>query len=172
MQRLIPLFIVLGLLYACAGIFQGTETPTTTERLSIFNSSKNNHTSTRTILVQEAQKQIGRKYKYGGITPKGFDCSGFVSYVYNKVDISLPRSSAVQAQKGTKITQGAAKAGDLLFFKLNKKGKTSHVAMVVSNDENGMEIIHSTTSKGVMQENIGNSKYWQEKLMYGRRYLP
>ena len=171
MQRLITIFIIFGLLYACAGVFQGSESPTSTERTSTtYFSSKD--AVTRTTLVQEAQKYIGSKYKYGGTSPKGFDCSGFVSYVYKKVDINLPRSSSVQAQKGTKITQGAAKAGDLLFFKIDKKGKTSHVAMVVSNDENGMEIIHSTTSRGVMQENIGNSKYWQEKLLYGRRYLP
>jgi len=171
MQRLITIFIIFGLLYACAGVFKGSESPTSTERTSTtYFSSKD--AVTRTILVQEAQKYIGSKYKYGGTSPKGFDCSGFVSYVYKKVDINLPRSSSVQAQKGTKITQGAAKAGDLLFFKIDKKGKTSHVAMVVSNDENGMEIIHSTTSRGVMQENIGNSKYWQEKLLYGRRYLP
>lgn len=167
MQRLISLFIVLGLLYACMSMFQETESDAVTKL-----PYSSNDTATRTTLVQEAQKHIGSKYKYGGTTPKGFDCSGFVSYVYNKVDITLPRSSAAQAQKGTKITQGAAKAGDLLFFKLDKKGKTSHVAMVVSNDEQGMEIIHSTTSKGVMQENIGNSKYWQEKLLYGKRYLP
>lgn len=172
MQRLITIFIIFGLLYACAGLFKGAESPTDTKALPTSYSSKNNNAATRTILVQEAQKYIGSKYKYGGTSPKGFDCSGFVSYVYDKVDITLPRSSAAQAQKGTKITQGAAKAGDLLFFKLDKKGKTSHVAMVVSNDEQGMEIIHSTTSRGVMQENIGNSTYWQEKLLYGRRYVP
>ena len=170
MQRLITILLIFGLLYACAGMFRGIESPTT-ERIATSQSSPRAD-ATRTILVKEAQKHIGSKYKYGGTTPKGFDCSGFVSYVYDKVDINLPRSSAAQAQKGTKITQGAAKAGDLLFFRLGKKGKTSHVAMVVSNDERGMEIIHSTTSRGVMQENIGNSTYWQEKLLYGRRYLP
>jgi len=171
MQRLITILIIFGLLYACAGMFKGSESPATKERTSTAYSFHKN-AATRSILVQEAQKCIGSKYKYGGTSPKGFDCSGFVSYVYKKVDIAIPRSSAVQAQKGTKITQGAAQAGDLLFFRLAKKGKTSHVAMVVSNDAQGMEIIHSTTSRGVIQENIGNSKYWQENLMYGRRYLP
>ena len=165
------ILLVFGLLYTSIGMFQNPAS-SATDRIATFYSSNEKNTSTRTILVQEAQKYIGSNYKYGGTTPKGFDCSGFVAYVYNKVDITLPRSSSAQSQKGIKITQGAAKAGDLLFFKLSNKGKTSHVAMVVSNNEQGMEIIHSTTSKGVMQENIGHSKYWQEKLLYGRRYLP
>ena len=125
----------------------------------------------RAILVKEAKKLLGKKYKYGGTTPNGFDCSGFTSYIYQKIDIALPRSSSAQSQKGKKITAGASKAGDLLFFKLKKKGKIAHVAMVLSNDEKGLEIIHSTTSKGVIREKMDDSTYWAEKLLYGRNYI-
>ena len=58
-----------------------------------------------------------------------------------------------------------------LFFRFKKKDNISHVAMVISNDKEGMNIIHSTSSKGVMIEDISASKYWQEKLLFGRRYI-
>jgi len=125
----------------------------------------------RSTLLSEAKKLIGSKYKYGGTNPKGFDCSGFTSYVYQKINVGLPRSSSTQSQKGDKITVGAAQPGDLLFFKLQQKGKISHVAIVVANNNGKLEVIHSTTSRGVIQERIDNSAYWAGKLLHGRNYI-
>jgi len=166
-----PIFIVVVsyLLSSCSAITTVEET-SPIHRLPIHFTSLNDDNS-RATLVKEAKKLLGSKYKYGGTSPKGFDCSGFISYVYQKIDLSLPRSSSAQSQKGKKITAGAAKAGDLLFFKFSKKGKIAHVAMVLSNDDKGLEVIHSTTSKGVIREKIDNSTYWAEKLLYGRNYI-
>ena len=162
MQKIFPPFIITLLVYACSSIM------TIEEGNTAFLSDDYD---TRSTLIKEAHKLTGSHYKYGGTSPKGFDCSGFTSYVYNKAGMELPRSSSAQAQKGTKITQGAAQPGDLLFFRFKKKDNISHVAMVLSNDKNGMQVIHSTTSKGVMIEDISASKYWQEKLLFGRRYI-
>ena len=162
MQKLLPPFLIALLVYACSSMMMIEESNST------FPSTDN---STRNRLIKEAKKLTGSNYKYGGTSPKGFDCSGFTSYVYNKIGVTIPRSSSAQAQKGTKITQGAAQPGDLLFFRFKKNDNISHVAMVVSNDNNGMQIIHSTSSKGVMIEEISESKYWQEKLLFGRRYI-
>jgi len=155
MQKLLSPLLITLLLYACSSIM------TIEESITAPTSSFNN---TRYTLINEAQKLTGSNYKYGGTSPKGFDCSGFTSYVYNKVGMSIPRSSSGQAQKGTKITQGAAQPGDLLFFRFKKKDTISHVAMVVSNDKDGMKIIHSTSSKGVMIEDI--SAQFQSILLY------
>ena len=168
MQRLI-LLITIYCLGAGSAITTVEETnPVNSIAIHFTNPSKKDQ---RVTLVKEAQQLKGKKYKYGGTNPKGFDCSGFTTYLYQQIDITLPRSSSAQSQKGKKITAGAAKPGDLLFFKLSKKGKISHVAMVVSNDKNGLEVIHSTTSRGVIQEKIDDSTYWAEKLLYGRNYI-
>ena len=169
MQRLIHLSLLFYLLSACSFVTTVEESqPIKSIPIHFVNP---NGTDQRATLIKEAQKLKGKKYKYGGTTPKGFDCSGFTSYVYQQIDITLPRSSSAQSQNGKKITAGAAQPGDLLFFKLSQKGKISHVAMVVSNDKDGLEVIHSTTSRGVIQEKIDNSTYWAEKLLYGRNYI-
>ena len=167
MRKIVPPLVIALLVYACSSMMKVQES----NESVAASISATSYNDTRHTLVEEAKKLVGSKYKYGGTNPKGFDCSGFTSYVYNKADMAIPRSSSAQAQKGTKITQGAAQPGDLLFFRFKKKDNISHVAMVVSNDTNGMQIIHSTTSKGVMIEDISKSKYWQEKLLFGRRYV-
>ena len=159
MKKLLNIFLIGGLIYACSSMLLPTTATNTTTELS----------QVRQTLIEHAEQQIGSKYKYGGTTPKGFDCSGFTSFVYNKIGISLPRSSAGQSTKGTKITLGAALPGDLLFFK--GTGKVSHVSMVVANNGDQIEVIHSTTSRGVIREDIGKSDYWQKKLLFGRRMM-
>lgn len=167
MRKIVPPLVIALLVYACSSMMKVQES----NESVAASISATSYNDTRHTLIEEAKKLAGSKYKYGGTSPKGFDCSGFTSYVYNKAGMAIPRSSSAQAQKGTKITQGAAQPGDLLFFRFKKKDNISHVAMVVSNDTDGMQIIHSTTSKGVIMEDISTSKYWQEKLLFGRRYV-
>ncbi len=106
----------------------------------------------------------GFKYTYGSasIENGGFDCSGFVTYVLNYFDLKTKRTAAEQYHAGTQIAVQDARPGDLVFF--GGKSNVSHVAMVVSNDEKGLVVVHSTNTKGVTQENITESKYWKPKL--------
>jgi cell wall-associated NlpC family hydrolase len=106
----------------------------------------------------------GFKYRYGSasIENGGFDCSGFVTYVLNYFDIKTKRTSGEQYNEGTQVPVEQARPGDLVFF--GGKRNVSHVAMVVSNDEKGLVVVHSTNTKGVTQENITESKYWKGKL--------
>jgi cell wall-associated NlpC family hydrolase len=106
----------------------------------------------------------GYKYQLGSasIENGGFDCSGFVTYVLNYFDIKTKRTAAEQYTEGKQLPVVQARAGDLVFF--GGKNSVSHVAMVVSNDEKGLVVVHSTNTKGVTQENITESKYWQAKL--------
>jgi cell wall-associated NlpC family hydrolase len=106
----------------------------------------------------------GFKYQSGSAAYEngGFDCSGFVTFVLNYFDIKTKRSAADQFHDGTSVPVEMARPGDLVFF--GGKSNISHVAMVVSNDEKGLVVVHSTSSKGVTQENITESKYWKGKL--------
>lgn len=69
-----------------------------------------------TALTENAKLYIGTPYVYGGSTPAGFDCSGFVKYVYSKIGIDLPRTSNAQANTGTFITKDNLQPGDIVCF--------------------------------------------------------
>lgn len=121
------------------------------------------------MIVIEAKRQIGSPYKYGGETPTGFDCSGLVQYVYFLVGIELPRVSRFQAHQGEKITIKAAKKGDLLFFGSNRQ--VTHVGIVISRSNGFPVMIHSSSSKGVIQTNLANSGYWTRRFLYATRVI-
>ncbi len=111
----------------------------------------------------ESHADWGFKYRYGGNSVEtGIDCSGFTRYVLNYFDIKTARSADAQFEAGVKIPVASARAGDLVFFGCKKS--ISHVAMVVSNDEKGLIVVHSTTSRGIVKENITESDYWKNKL--------
>jgi len=123
----------------------------------------------RKNIEQFAKKQVGVKYKYGGKNPKGFDCSGFTSYVYNKFDIAVSPSSKLQSRQGKSVNLKWAKKGDLLFF--GRGGKVSHVALILENKRDGIHVIHSTSSRGVIIENVSKSSYWKKRMMFARNIL-
>ncbi len=116
-------------------------------------------------LVSEAKKWLGTKYKYGGHSRKGTDCSGFVMEVYLKVcDVKLPRSSKDQQAFCKKIKKSQLKVGDLVFFATGKKGKVSHVGIYIGNDE----FIHASTSKGVVISKLSQNYYVRTYHSSGR----
>jgi len=79
-------------------------------------------------IIQTAKQYLGVRYVYGGSTPSGFDCSGFLQYVFNKYGINLPRTAAEMYTAGTRVT-GNLQPGDLVFFK--EGSKVSHVGMYI-----------------------------------------
>ncbi|MCB0629747.1 MAG: C40 family peptidase [Saprospiraceae bacterium] len=122
----------------------------------------------REDIVSYAKKQLGKRYKYAGRTPKqGFDCSGFTYYVMSNFDIRLSPSSREQENEGRPVDVSNAKTGDLIFFRRSKKGAVFHVALVVSNTKEGLTVIHST-SRGVVVDNISRSSYWKPKISTAR----
>lgn len=119
-------------------------------------------------IIEEAKKYLGLKYIWGGTTPKGFDCSGFTSYVMAKKGVGIARSSRYQARQGKDIDISSAKTGDLVFFsKFGKGGRVTHVAMVVDNKKDGVYIIHSTR-RGIVVDNLSESSYWSPKALYAK----
>jgi hypothetical protein len=109
-----------------------------------------------------AQTQVGTTYQYAGKNPStGFDCSGFTSYVMSKYGIKISASSRDQALQGTSVDVAKVKPGDLIFFRRSASEPIFHVSLVVSNDSKGIQVVHSTTSRGVIVDNITASKYWK-----------
>jgi cell wall-associated NlpC family hydrolase len=121
----------------------------------------------RENVADYAQEYIGTKYHYAGTSPNtGFDCSGFTSFVLKSFDVRVSPSSATQSTQGDKIPLDEVKPGDLVFF--GNRGRISHVALVVDRNAQGVFVVHSTTSRGVMVDNISTSKYWKPKIMFAR----
>jgi cell wall-associated NlpC family hydrolase len=173
MRKLLMFLVLLGLVEACSNVYyeQGEEGPASVRIPDDYVPKNVKHGEERQTLIKQGEKLIGTKYRYGGTTTKGFDCSGFTSYVYNKIDVNLTRSSQSQSKEGSAIKLKEVAAGDLVFFKTTSKNRISHVAMVVSNDAKGITVIHSTTSKGVRKDNISKSSYWKPRILFARRIL-
>ena len=125
--------------------------------------------NTANSLVNYAQNYIGVPYAYAGKSPSGFDCSGYTSFIYNKIGIKLPPASKMQSREGQKIKIKNIQKGDLIFF--GKNNKVSHVGIVVKKDNNTLEVIHATSSRGVMQQDVLKSNYWRPKMLYARRMI-
>lgn len=143
---------------------------TSTSKLTLP-SSKNLEKGSAQDLVATARDFLGVPYKYGGQGPTNFDCSGLVCMVYTKNNRSCPRITSLQSKLGSKIHWSSAKAADLLFFSTEENDKIDHVAMVVKNDGDQLWIIHSTTSRGVIEEDLLASTYWNKRLKMARRVL-
>ena len=114
----------------------------------------------REKIVRTAKRYIGVKYKNSGSTPFGFDCSGFVKFVYKKNSINIPRNARDQFTFGKKISLKSAKPGDLVFFKILGK-KISHVGIYIGN----YKFIHSPSSgKRVSYASIKQT-YWKKRFI-------
>ncbi|KOP40166.1 NlpC/P60 family protein [Flavobacterium sp. WLB] len=110
-------------------------------------------------LIETATDNIGVKYKAGGTTKSGFDCSGLVYTTFESENIKLPRSSFEQAKVGKVIPLNDAKKGDLIFFKTNKSKQINHVGLITEVNSDEIKFIHSSTSKGVIISSTKEAYY-------------
>jgi len=101
-------------------------------------------------IIQLASDKIGTRYRSGGTTTAGFDCSGFMYSTFGAFDIKLPRSSIEQSSIGEKIDDRGAQKGDLIFFKTNGRRHINHVGMIIDVAEDEIKFIHSSTHSGVI----------------------
>lgn len=119
-------------------------------------------------LVKEAKEWLGAKYRYGGHSRSGTDCSGMVMEVYRKVcGVKLPRSSREQCDFCEKIKRDELRSGDLVFFSTGKsKSTVSHVGLYIGNGE----IIHASSSRGVIVSRL-DERYFQRAYHSSGRVL-
>ncbi|MEM9260503.1 MAG: C40 family peptidase [Bacteroidota bacterium] len=167
-----PVFLSLCclLVLSSCGLFQPISSPS--DGRTSRGSDRNSPTSyIRTDIITHAQELLGTRYKYGGNTPReGFDCSGFTRYLYQNAGLNLSRVSRDQADEGRKIRPEDARPVDLVFYK-RPGGKVFHVSVIVQASANEIWVIHSTSSRGVIRENILASSYWKPKIYQVRDVL-
>lgn len=127
--------------------------------------------STADHIINYAKQFEGVRYKWGGTTKAGMDCSGLVYESFKNYNIILPRASKDMAKRGEKIALKNVHHGDLLFFKTgNRRNSINHVGLIVAIRNNDIEFIHSTSSKGVTISRL-NESYWLNAFHEARRIL-
>lgn len=119
-------------------------------------------------ILRTARALMGTRYRWGGDSPRqGFDCSGFIWFVYRQHGIILPRVSWQQFGTGRAVSYSAMRPGDLIFHKVDKGAKSMHVGIVTDRGT----FIHSPSSgKRVMESSLNNT-YWRQHYVGVRRVL-
>ncbi|WP_028393477.1 C40 family peptidase [Bacillus cihuensis] len=147
MKRIFSSLFIIGLLFSLLPTFK-VEAATEKDLLNI------------------AKSHIGVPYLTGGTTPKGFDCSGFLVYVFNKIGVSVPRTAAEQATVGKSVDKSALQPGDLVFFKNTVSGKSGVTHSGIYTGDNSF--ISATSSKGIAIVSLDNT-YWAPKYAGAKR---
>lgn len=118
---------------------------------------------TNTKLLETVDDWYGTRYRYGGTTKNGIDCSAFIREVYKEAfDIELPRTAREQYKIVNRITSSDLQQGDLLFF--NTTGGISHVGMYMGNNK----FVHASTTRGVIVSDLEDTYYASRYLGAGR----
>ncbi len=122
-------------------------------------------------IINNAMEFNGVRYRGGGTTKDGMDCSGLIFTTFKIFDIALPRSSYEQAKVGQVINLKDVKKGDLLFFNNNRRKNTiNHVGLVIENENGEIKFIHSTLSLGVVVSSI-SEPYYERTFVQANRVL-
>jgi murein DD-endopeptidase / murein LD-carboxypeptidase len=121
-------------------------------------------------VIKEAKNYLGVRYRSGGTTRAGMDCSGLVSTVFKQFDFTLPRSSKDMAKIGVTIKKNNIAPGDLVFFKTNGRSVINHVGIVVDVNGDEFKFIHSSTSRGVIISS-NTEPYYKKSYVQANRVL-
>jgi poly-gamma-glutamate capsule biosynthesis protein CapA/YwtB (metallophosphatase superfamily) len=121
-------------------------------------------------VIEFGSTYLGKPYRYQGDAPWSLDCSGFISYIYSKFGVSLPKSADAMEGSVDKIDFSRVEKGDILFFKgrdTNSKA-VGHVALVVEVQENGVQIMHSC-NRGILVEHYPGLDYYNRRFLFAGR---
>lgn len=118
-------------------------------------------------LAKQHANWKGVRYKMGGTSHQGVDCSGFIYRTFkDRIGVQLPRTTELQSRLGYQISKTKLKPGDLVFFKTGNVFKSRHVGIYTGNNE----FLHASTSKGVIKSSLHNP-YWKASYWQSRRVL-
>ena len=106
----------------------------------------------------------GAPYRDGGIDPSGFDCSGFVRYVYEQHGVAVPRQVRDQFRIGKNVDREDLEPGDLVFFSTIAPG-ASHVGIVIGGDQ----FVHAPSERGVVRVESLSAQYWASRYIGAKR---
>lgn len=121
-------------------------------------------------IIGHGEALLGKRYRTRGIAPWALDCSGYVSYIYSLVGVSIPRSSQALSTFVQRVNE-EPKPGDLLFFKGRNAriSRVGHVAMVVENNSGDLVIMHSTNSRGIIKHRLNSDAYFRSRYLFAGR---
>ena len=169
MKKLLLLLFLSIVLVSC-----GSSRNTTKQKNIIGATTHTNKTVTSKTadkIVSYAKTFEGTRYKFGGTTKRGMDCSGLVYTSFKNENIALPRVSRDMARQGKRISLRDAEEGDLVFFQTNKSRRViNHVGLVVESRRGIVRFIHSTTSRGVIVSSL-DENYWNNAFVEVRRVI-
>jgi murein DD-endopeptidase len=118
------------------------------------------------VVVRTARQQIGVPYRYGGSTPRGFDCSGLVHYAYQRAGIKVPRTTGGLLRRAHRVPLSQLRPGDVLFFRIAPP-KISHVGLYIG----GSRFVHAPSSGKEVSYASLKDEYWRRHLVSaGRLY--
>ncbi|MCX7843407.1 MAG: NlpC/P60 family protein [Clostridia bacterium] len=117
-------------------------------------------------VILQGEQYLGVPYVWGGMSPSGFDCSGFTHYVFLKNGITLPRTSALLYEAGKWVPRSDLKPGDLVFFSTYKPGP-SHVGIYIGNSQ----FIHASSGANKVTISDINKTYYAQRYVGARRVI-
>ncbi|WP_297481819.1 C40 family peptidase [uncultured Photobacterium sp.] len=175
MNKYLKIILPLSLLLIIACESNASAEPKITKEINTL-PNKNTSKSKSIVTIEQkkminfARKYLGTRYVWGGATPRGFDCSGFIQYVYKHSHISIPRTTAAYPQLFNKsIPLKKAQVGDLIVFtgtnaKIRKPG---HAGIITEVKPGSIKFIHSSSSK--KHFGVSETSYYQSG--YPKRFL-
>jgi len=155
-----------------SSVFGEPEELATEDDLAAFSSSKPYQLpALADSILERGMSLIGTRYRFGGTSEKsGFDCSGFIGYLFREeAGVTLPRSTREMINvDAPKVARNKLKPGDLLFFSTNGRGRVSHAGIYLGDNQ----FIHSSSrrSGGVRIDSLGDS-YWSKTFIEAKRAL-
>ncbi len=157
-----------------AGVFAAShaQTATVSANTNAVTLEAGRYFSVVDSMISLGKKYMGVRYTYGGNTPTGFDCSGFVSYLFGSYGFKISRVSRELAKIGHEVTEGCLQPGDLAFFKgrSTKSKEVGHVALVIKAMGDRWDIIHATVSRGIwIDHDVMNIAYYKQRFLMFRR---
>ncbi|WP_232329112.1 LysM peptidoglycan-binding domain-containing protein [Metabacillus litoralis] len=145
--------------------FQGDYGLSVTGKVDQATNTAIEHAIVKKTLIKDTKNYLGVPYQWGGTSPSGFDCSGFVYYMFNQHGIDSSRNTSAGLYKtGTAIAKNQLQPGDLVFFAVNTTGTITHVGFYMGDNQ----FISATSSKGIAAYTMDNS-YWGKYYVGAKR---